>query len=98
MQVLSFTDAGRLKESDSGQPGYVIGLLVENALKGSSFHKLTWASHKSYRPVKYIGAAEILAAGEAIDEGKVIARSCDLLLGIHIDVLVRFFINQPKCN
>lgn len=51
-------------------------------------HTLSWSSHKSKRPVKSIGAAEILAAGEAIDEGKVLAKAYEVLLGMNIDLLI----------
>ena len=53
----------------------IAGLLIGDFKAGSVFHTLNWFSHKSKRPVKSIGAAEILAAGEAIDEGKVLANS-----------------------
>ena len=55
---------------------------------GSIFHTLSWYSHKSKRPVKSIGAAEILAAGEAIDEAKVLVKAYQVLFGIHIDLLL----------
>lgn len=45
-------------------------------------------SHKSKRPVKYIGSAEILAASEAIDEGKVLANYICLVLNVEVDLII----------
>jgi len=72
ISVLIFSDASR--PCDYGQLGYVAGLLIGEFGSGSVFHTLSWTSHKSKRPVKSIGADEILAAGEAIDEGKFCSR------------------------
>lgn len=69
--ILVFADASR--NDDYGQLGYVAGLSIGDFKLGSIFHVLSWSSHKSKRPVKSIGASEILAAGEAIDEGKLLA-------------------------
>lgn len=70
LSVLVFSDAGRT--SDHGQLCFIAGLLVGELTEGSIFHSVSWSSRKSKRPVKSVGAAEILAAGEAIDEGKSI--------------------------
>lgn len=45
-------------------------------------------SDKSNRPVKSIGAAEIVAAGEAIDEGKVLVKAYEALLKIPINLFI----------
>lgn len=37
----------------------------------SIYYIISWSSHKAKHPVRSIGAAEILAAGEAIDKGKM---------------------------
>lgn len=44
--------------------------------------------HKSKRPVKSIGAAEILAAAKAIDEGKILKQAMSTLLGLPIRLIV----------
>ena len=36
--------------------------------KGSPFHILSWASHRSRLPAKSTSAAEMLAASEAVEE------------------------------
>lgn len=84
--VVVFSDASR--KEDYGQLGVFGGLLIGDLKKGSAFHALSWFSHKSSRPVKSIGAAEILGFGEAIDEGKVLAKAYETLLGIEIDLSV----------
>lgn len=70
MSIAIFADAGRL--SDHGQLAYISGLLIESLSIHSVFHSISWMSHKSKRPVKSIAAAEVLAASEAIDEGKIL--------------------------
>ena len=51
-------------------------------------HLISWSSHKSKRPVCSIGSAEILAAGEAIDEGKVIKRVIGKVHNFNPDLIV----------
>lgn len=86
VSVLVFSDAGR--RLDSGQLSYFAGLLVGNFQQGSLFYTLSWSSHKSKRPVKSVGAAEILAASEAIDEEKMLKMAMSLLLFNNIPLLV----------
>lgn len=81
-----FSDAGRT--CDHGQLCFVAGFLVGDLTEGSIFHAISWSSRKSKRPVKSVGAAEILAAGEAFDEGKIIAQAYSTLLGQKIDLIV----------
>lgn len=52
------------------------------------FHTLSWLSHESEFLVKSIGAAEILAAFEGIDKGKVLREEATLLLGISAELIV----------
>lgn len=84
--ILVFADASKLPEH--GQLCYIAGLLIGDLSKGSVYHTLSWTSHKSKRPVKSIASAEILAVGEAIDEGKIIARSYEALLGIKTELWI----------
>ena len=86
ISVVVFADASRLV--DYGQLAFVAGLLFGNFDSGSIFHTLAWSSHKSKRPVRSIGAAEILAAGEAIDEAKVLVKAYQVLFGIHVDLVL----------
>lgn len=82
--LLAFADAS--KGDSNGQLGILTGLLVAKLAKDSIFHCTSWLSHKSKRPVKSVPAAEILAAGEAIDEVKSIAHAYSELLDRHIDI------------
>eukprot|EP00171_Calliarthron_tuberculosum_P001315 IDg1315t1 len=86
VSVLVFSDASRTV--DHGQLSYICGLLFGDMKCGSIFHTISWVSHKSKRPVKSIGSAEILAAGEAIDEGKNVANAYQKLLGLKVDLIV----------
>lgn len=52
---------------------------------GTIYPVQSWTLHKAKRIVLSIGAAEILAAGEEIDEGKLLARSVSNLF--HVDLL-----------
>lgn len=53
-------------------------------------HTTTWGSHKSHRPAKSIGLAEILAAGESIGSGKRLVKCYQELLNIKVglDIVV----------
>lgn len=84
--IAIFADAGRL--TDHGQLSYISGLLLGPLQKGSIFHVLSWMSHKSKRPVRSIGAAEILAASEAIDEGKTLKTALSTLLAIPVRLII----------
>ena len=84
--LLVFADASKLPEH--GQLCYLAGLLFGRLEKGSTFHALSWASHKSKRPVKSIASAEILAVGEAIDEGKILAKAYEELIGVQTELWI----------
>ena len=86
VSALVFADAG--KTEDHGQLSYIGGILLGPLKKGSRFYPLSWSSRKSKRPVRSIGAAEILAVGEAVDEGKVIKSVTSNLLGTNVKLLV----------
>lgn len=49
--------------------------------QGSFYHLTNWCSHLSARPAKPSFSAEILAASEAIDEGKFAVNTYNLFLG-----------------
>lgn len=74
--------------NECGQLGFVAGLIVDDVKKSSLFRDLNWSSSKLRRPVKLTGAAEILAAGYAIDDAKLLAAAYFRLLNLHIDVKV----------
>lgn len=52
------------------------------------FHILSLSSQNSKRPVKSIAKAEILASGEEIDKGKVLAQSISTVLNTKIKLLI----------
>ena len=83
ISILIFADA-----DDHGQLGMIAGLPIGDFKAGLVFHTLNWSSQKSKRSVKSIGDAEILAAGETIDEGKVLANAYRELLHMEIELLV----------
>lgn len=88
LNILVFPDAGRLQDTDNGQLGFIAGLVVGNTGKNAIFHTLSRTSHKSRRPVRSIGAAEILAAGSDIDEGKVLAQAYKTVLHMNVDLTI----------
>lgn len=84
LNILVFSDAGRMKDIDTGKLGFIAGLVVGPIKEGCIFHTLSWTSHKSHRPVRSTGAAEILAAGAGFDNGKLLAQAYRLLLNVEI--------------
>ncbi len=86
VSVLIFADASH--RSDHGQLAFLFGLLFGGFASGSVFHVCSWSSRKSRRPVTSTASAETLAAGEAIDEGKVIVRAFEDLFGFKIQLSI----------
>ena len=86
ISVCIFADAGRV--CDHGQLSCLAGILLGQLQKDSPFYPVWWMSHKSRRPVKSIASAEILAVGEAVDEGKCLKDTMIQLLGIKIELIV----------
>lgn len=66
--LVKLSDAS--KQDEHGQIAYVVFLLFDSLFKGSVLLVLLWSSHPAKRPVRSIGAAEIIAAAESIDEAK----------------------------
>ena len=81
-----FADADR--HESHGQLCYIAGLLLGPLKSDSTFYTISWPSHKSRRPVKSIGAAEILPVGEAIDEGKVLKSAISVHIGQKLQLVV----------
>lgn len=52
---------------------YVAGILLHDMRTGSLFHNLPRGTHLEKWRVRYIGAAELLAASEAIDESDMLS-------------------------
>lgn len=57
----------------------------------SIYHVLFWSSHKSKRPGLYIGTAEIIAAGEIINEGKMLATTASSLHSSRVSLLIALY-------
>lgn len=49
---------------------------------------MSWSSFRWKQPVKSIDVAELWAAGEAIDEGKILARALAAVHGTHIPLIM----------
>lgn len=80
-----FTNAG--KHHANLQLGFVGGLLFDNLKLDSVFYTVTWSSHLSKQPTRSIGAPLIIAAVEAIDEGKSICPTCKKLIQVDIKLV-----------
>ena len=85
-KVLAFSDAAR--SNDHGQLAHISGLVIGDVSLNSIFHTLGWSSQKSKRPTKSVGAAETLAAGSAIDEGKTLVQAYQTLLNLNVDLVI----------
>lgn len=73
LSLIVFSDTGR--SSDHGYLFYIALLLIDDIQRVSIFLVLYWSSHRSKLLVSSIGAADILAAGEEIYEGKMLFKS-----------------------
>lgn len=69
LSLFLFADAS--KSDEYGQIGVHCGLLFGKLELDAVFHLLSWTSHKTRRRTKSVPAAEILEAGERIDDAKV---------------------------
>lgn len=74
--IVNFCDAGRATECR--QKLGLSTVLIDQLGQGSIFHALSWCFHKSKCPGWSAGAAEILAAGEDIDESEMFKRTLSL--------------------
>lgn len=84
--VLIFSDAAR--PSTNAQIGYLIGLLLGPLELGSNFYLLSWSSHMSKRPAKSSASAEILAASEAVDDGRVIRKCLSRVFNMYVSLVM----------
>lgn len=67
--ILVLADAARPKEC--GQLGHAGGILAGELQHDSTLLTSTWNVHRSQRPVISFASAEVLPAGDAIDEDKL---------------------------
>ena len=88
-----FADASH--QNGHGQLFYLAGILLEDFSSGSTFQILSWTSHKSQQ-VKSVTSAETLAAGEDIDEGKVLVKAIEELL--YTEVKLAILLTQKTCS
>lgn len=82
--IVSFADASH--SQDASQLCFIIGIIYGEIKDGSMFHLISWASHKSRRPVRSTPAAEILAASDAVDKLIVLSTAIETILGINIEL------------
>lgn len=54
----------------------------------SVYHVISWNWHKARRRVKSIGAAETLAAGDAVDIGKILEKAYATILQGQVDLVI----------
>lgn len=80
------TDDGR--QNDYRQLSYLSGILSGPLAEDSTFHTLSWVSHKSRMPARTIAATEFLAASEAIDEGKTLEAALSTFLNIAVKLII----------
>lgn len=86
VSVVLFPDASRF--TDHGQFALIAGILIGRLQGGSVYHVFNRLSHKSKRPVRSIGAAEIFAASDAVEERRVFKRTLYSLLKINDQLIV----------
>lgn len=86
VSIVVFCDAGLTL--DAGQLCHIGGLSVDYLRAGSIFHAISWTSHKAHGPVHSTGAAEIMAADEGVDIGKILTRVYKTLLQVAINLIV----------
>lgn len=86
VSLLVFSDAAKFQSH--GLLSFIAGILFGDLKSGSIFHVLSWTSHKSKRPAKSVGAAQTFAAGESIDEGKILAKAYEVLMGVQVDLWI----------
>ena len=67
---------------------FIVGLVIGTIQKGSVIHLLNWASQKSRRPVRSTPAAQILAAGEALDYFLSIRNTLAVILKTKVQLAV----------
>lgn len=86
VSLVAFSDA--VHSYEVSQQCYIVGLVVGPVERGSVFHLLTWASQKSRRPVKSTADAEILAAGESIDEIVMLREALEIIYNVQLTLMV----------
>lgn len=89
LSVLAFCNASLT--SGNYQLAYIVGLLLDDFGIDFIYHFIAWCSHKAKRPVRSIEGTEILGVGEAIDEGKLLARVLSSAYKRKITLAVSFY-------
>lgn len=82
--ILVFWDARRNADLAS----VLAELLLDYVQKDTVFHFLSWIIPKSRSPVKFVGAAEVLAAGEINGEVKMLRLALSTFAPIDINFTV----------
>lgn len=89
VHIHAFSDAGRSVQKS--QLCNISGLLIDQMAEGTIFLRLSWSSHKSRHPFKSIYSADILAADEAIDEGKRLTRTLSSIYNTAVLLIVALY-------
>lgn len=79
LSLVAFAYAGHSKSV--AQLSFIIGIVAGPIQRGSIFQLLSSSSHKSRRPVCFTAAAEILAAGEALEEVLLLKNALEHMYG-----------------
>ena len=61
---------------------------LEDLSSDSTFHTLSWASHKSEHPLKPVTSAESLAAQRAMKDAKVLVKAIEELLCTKVKLVI----------
>lgn len=67
---------------------YACRLLPGAPAKDSNFFKISWMPYKSKRPVRSVGAEEIITALEVVEEGKMLNAELSKLLAISLPITI----------
>lgn len=86
VSVVIFCDAGR--HHASAKIADFAGVIVDETKKSALFHLFSRSSHKANRPVHLTKASKTLAAGEAIDERKMLCLVLSSIYNVQISLRV----------
>lgn len=62
--------------------------MLDEFKQSAIFHFLSWSRHEARRPVRSTEASEILVAGEAIDEDKILCFSLSMLNNVQVGLQI----------
>lgn len=85
LSLPAFADAGR---SESSSPlCFITDIFIGPIKQRSIFHLLSWSFHNSRLPARSTAAAEILAAGEALEDVVILKSLLSLFTALRCPLL-----------